>query len=245
MENKMKFMMATFAALGAAFLTTAHAGTKYTFEIDNPPGSSAAGDIQFLSVSYDSSDRLSYEVTLNNRAANGGYLVLSPRNNPKNSAQELAIFYFDFDRKNLHVYEYDGRYSGSSTSGVNSYLRQQGYITTYENALTVTDTGAGQTISFANLDVSAIAPGTQGADWTGASFSDNVGIWAGLVTLNSFETTADGRLTSFGIAARSWYDSPALPTTSTEVSEPMGFAIAGLLMVGGLVSWRRRSQKTA
>lgn len=95
----------------------------------------------------------------------------------------------------------------------------------------------------ASLDVSSFAPGTFGPDWTGVSFEDKIGTWIHFMALDQFWVDGTGRITEFDKLTpqlQTWYDITNDHTTKVNVSEPAGFALAGLLMVAGLVSWRRR-----
>lgn len=254
----MKRLIGGIVTAIAVILGSAQAGTTYRYEAANINQQQDYGQIEFLSIQYDeTSQRLDFGVTLGpsntGTSPNGGWFVLSPGPNPKNSNSELAILYLDFNPAsgsstgNLYAYRYNG-VAGQNTSRENSWRDRDAFITSYENGLNVNSTDiAGRPENrielSASLDVSSFAPGTFGPDWTGVSFEDKIGTWIHFMALDQFWVDGTGRITEFDKLTpqlQTWYDITNDHTTKVNVSEPAGFALAGLLMVAGLVSWRRR-----
>ncbi|RFB06004.1 MULTISPECIES: hypothetical protein [Alphaproteobacteria] len=241
----MKRVLSILIAAGMALFATAQAGTVYNYTITDSNQKADVGQLEYLSVSYDTDEKISFKAKLGKSpagvAANGGWFVLSPGANPKGIGNELAIFYMDFEGGDLYVYKYDGR-SGSSSFGPNSFKRYGSYITTYYDVLNVTGDADGLTIEINNLSITELAPGTFGPNWTGASFGEKFGAWIHFTALDEFRTRR-GKIKAYDPGLQSWYD--IANRNTTEVSEPIGFAAAGLLLAGGLVGWRRRQQRVA
>lgn len=241
----MKRVLSILFAAGVALFANAQAGTVYDFLTANTKQRADVGQVEYLSVSYDTDEKLSFKAKLGKsptEVATGGWFVLSPGGEPKYSGNELAIFYMDFEGGDIYVYRYDGR-PWSSTRGSDSYKRYNGYITTYYDVLTVTGDADGLTVEFNDLMISELAPGTFGPNWTGASFGEEIGVWLHFTALDEFKTYK-GKIKKFYKGPQSWYDVAWKKTTTTEVSEPLGFAAAGLLLAG-FVGWRRRQLRVA
>ncbi len=228
-------------------LAAAEARTVYTFEGPSHIQYNAAGNITSLFYQYDTDENLSFAATIEQKpwsvgVAEGGWFVLSPGDNPKAIDNELAIFYMDFAGGDLYTYRYDGNLG---INGQASYEDPDLFVNSYQDVLDVTDEAGVLNVGFNNLDISDIAPGTFGPDWTGASFGEQIGIWLHFAAIDSF-AVVDGKITEFFTGVQSWYDVKYQDTT-VSVSEPAGLAALGLLGVlgAGAVRQRRRQQADA
>ena len=90
----MKSSAAIATVIGLFFSGIASA-TVYSYSIDNPSGSTGAGDITHFSASYDDvSENLTWSTTIQEAGgflADGFWMVLSDGENPKNDVNEYAI----------------------------------------------------------------------------------------------------------------------------------------------------------
>lgn len=224
--------------LGAA---TSASATVFSFDINNPPGSTSAGDVTHFSASYnDASQHLSWSSTIARQSGNladGFWLVLSDGPNPKSHYNEYAIFYGDGNTGNLTSYVYNGVNSASSWNTPGEFIQS------FAGGLTVDNSVADEVTFSFSIDVSAInaytptTPGTN--DWDGAAFAEKIGIWYHPVVFGGSGPSynADGSLASFPVARNGWYDTSNQMTMT--VPEP---AMALLMLTGllGVISVRRR-----
>jgi MYXO-CTERM domain-containing protein len=238
----MKFQLAGIAAASLFAMGSAFAGPIYTYSVSNPGQQSAAGTIDYLAVIYDEErEHLDFtlELTRSTTLADAGWFVLSPGPDPKNSATELAIFYLDFAGGDIYTYRYNG-IPGQRSTGSASYLDHSAFIGSYQDVLSVDTTADGLAVSFNDLDISSIAPGTFGPDWTGATFGEMFGGWFHFAALDAFAIT-DGKITTFSPSLQTWLD---VADQQTEVPEPVGLGLAALAGVGALVLYRQRRRNT-
>ncbi|MEM9420919.1 MAG: PEP-CTERM sorting domain-containing protein [Pseudomonadota bacterium] len=233
----MKKTLATLLGCVGLLVAGAEARTVYTYEGPSHIQNNRVGNLTSLFYQYDTDENLSFSATLEqrrwSRVADGGWFVISPGNNPKARNDELAIMYMDFTGGDVYAYRYFG---GSAVQGPASYKDPNLFIASYEDVLNVTDDGSVLTVGFDNLDVSALAPGTFSADWTGVSFGEKIGIWAHFAEMDSF-AAVNGRITEFYTGVQSWYD---VVNKHATVPEPAGLAALGLLGVLGAGVYRRR-----
>lgn len=228
---------------GAALFGAAQAGTVYSYKVGDTRQANGVGQIEYLSVAYDIDEnklslysRLGPTTTL----ANGGWFVLSPGSMPRTTDGELAIFYLDFAGGDVYAYRYNGA-QGTDGFGSNSFTDSSRYIATFNDVLNVWGDQNGLNIGFDALDVSSLAPGTFGTDWTGASFTDEFGAWVHFTALDAF-ATEDGQISEFSPTVQSWYD---VEGRDTAVPEPFGLALIGLGGVAGAVVVRLRKKRAA
>ncbi len=148
-------------------------------------------------LSYDSvsasfntgTNAFSFEVDYNGTAADGGWLVVSPGPNPKNSDSELGIAYFDAASGDAWIYAYNGLNNNAS------YQTMQ-FLAYFSGAYTM----AGDVATLA-FDASAINSVLD----TGFAFGDRIGIWFHpSANLNAFGTS-DG-LFNFNAQQNGWLD---------------------------------------
>ncbi len=181
----------------------------------------------------------------------GFWLAVSPGPNPKGSNDELAIFYLDGSSSNakLYAYAYNGLnggssyFDGSAASGTQAPDRIFSSINDPSKVLDITvqnNTDGTRTLGF-SINATSIQNHTpkygNPANWTGAAFGPQVGIWwhpvAGLQT-----STQDGWLTSYSFSKEGWFDGQNFTTTPTPEPATMIALGAGLLAFA-----RRRRSK--
>ena len=94
--------LAAFAC-AIALTATAQASTTYDFSIDNPGGTTNAGNIDAFSASYNTDGFLSFSTSLNTngngRLADGGWIVMSPGDNPKGDHRRIGGILYGFCRR--------------------------------------------------------------------------------------------------------------------------------------------------
>ena len=97
------------------------------------------------------------------------------------------------------------------------------------------DIGGKRILSF-SMDVSSIIAHNpmygNAADWTGAQFSDAMGIW--MHPFKTFNTTygADGKITNLQLGGEGWFDGTMLSTTLIPLPSAAGMAGLGLIALG-------------
>lgn len=226
----MKTLLTTILGGAALLASAAQAGTIYSYDGPARIQNTSAGTISDIQFQYDTDEEFSFSATLDNNSSNGGWFVVSGGSNPKGTDTELAIFYLDYAGGDVYAYRYNGANSAASFSDPDRF------ITSYEDVLSVETSGSSTTVSFNELDVSSFGAGTFGADWTGAAFGEQIGIWAHFTALDSF-AVVDGKISEFVVGTQSWYDSNY---ESVDVPEPVGLAALGMLGVVGFAAYRRR-----
>ena len=231
------------AALPVLFSIAPATAATYTFEGNNLPGNLSAGKNSHIKTTFNSntdiltwSSTYTYDPNSTTSLAEGAWLVLSDGENPKNNADEYAIFYLDGINEKVSIYNYDG------VNSANSYK--------YENFLgsddlTVINNGNERTFEF-SIDMSDINDDTAGLfddnTWKGAAFDENIGIWfhgaGGLTTQYNNNDLNDG-LHTFSYTNQSWYDTSN--QTATAVPEPGSMAALGLFALAAVGQLRKRS----
>lgn len=214
--------------------------TTYTYDILNPPGSDAAGNVASFSTSYDDvTQQLTWSSTIEEvggNLANGFWLVLSDGPNPKNHVNEYAIFYGDATSGNITSYVYNG------VNSSNSWFTPGEFIQSFAGGLSVDNSVAGErTMSF-SLDVSGIngyvPMNGDPNDWDGAAFANKIGIWYHPALLGTGASyNPDGSLSSFQVAKGGWYDTSNQMTTVVPVPAAVWLFGSGLI---GLIGVSRR-----
>lgn len=231
-------MKKTLGLIGAvcALSAAAEARTIYTYDLPtDTPRVGNAGTITALSAQYDSLDQLGFSATLALRddrpTVNGGWFVLSPGGEPQSTTDELAIFYLDFAGGDLYAYQYNG------ASQEDSWMDQDRFITSYEDVLSVENDGTSLSFGFGDLDISAVQNAIGGDMWTGASFAESFGGWIHFTALDEF-ATENGVITAFDTGWQSFVDVAERPT---QVPEPAGLALLGMIGALGFAAHRRRN----
>jgi len=242
-------MKKTLSILGiAAFAGIANATVwEFTYPSQGLTSNSDGGEIKNVRATYDdATQQLGYYVTFgqvpnSTLKTNGYWLVMSPGPNPKGHADELSIFYFDRSgagSPKLTVNNYNGQNADNSWNGGNqifSSLRasDQSKIT----SLYAFDRPNGDQEYGFKIDARSINGYKNSADWTGAKFGQNIGVWfhpvAGLTTSynNNF-------LCGWNYRSQGWLDTTNSRTVATP--EPATFAAMG---VGALALLKRRKSK--
>jgi hypothetical protein len=251
--------------LATALLTTAGmAQTEYNFNwqrgIDaNPEGlNDGAGRFEMARGSFNrTTNTFSFYGTFSANQGvtpDGFWLVVSPGPNPKGHSSELAIFYLDASagKKDVYVYGYNGVngknsfVDGNSAAGTQApdkiYSSREtpnallNFTNTY-NATTKTKTlGFSMDATVVQNHVPKYGTPQQKADWTGAAFGEQIGIWWHPVA-NLSTATSGKYLSKFEYCEEGWFDGQAMPTNP--VPEP-----ATLFALGaGLAAFARRRRR--
>ena len=178
----------------------------YTYDVIEPNGSDAAGDIQQVWTSFnEATNEFSFKVAIDGNSE-GFTLAVNDGPNPKGHADELALFYFDNSGKNpvVTAYNYDGENNLGSYQNEHlvSSLNSDSPFTSIE---VTTDEHGNSMLSF-SLDATSIVEHSDNPDWTGVGFQDNIGVW--LHPVDGLETTydSDGFLESWNFDNQSFFD---------------------------------------
>ncbi len=238
---------AAMLALAGLFCSSIASATVYSYSVNNPSGSTGAGDITQFSASYnDVTENLSWSTTIQEVGgylADGFWMVLSDGENPKNDVNEYAILYGDTITGNISAYAYNGVNSG------NSWQTPGDHIETLVGILSIDDSVANQrsfSFSLDGTNINSHDPDNSLVatdDWDGLSFGNHVGIWFHAVVLSGSGAGYDGdnKLTSFDFSRQSWYDTSMRDTSVVPVPAAVWLFGSALL---GLVGFSKR-RKTA
>ena len=261
----MNFKLISMVALSVSMIGVASASTfRWTWSSvghtngAQPTGGNlfynpAGGGIDALQIDYNSTTKnFRYDVTFDNTQTNGFWAAVSPGDNPKGHAGELALFYFDASAGSpvLSAYAYNGVNGGNSykdgspAPGTQTpdFIRSSLTNSSWINNLSVSDSGGKRRMIF-DIDATSINnhtpayPGPGGiAEWTGAAFGNKIGIWfhpAKGVT----SSYSNGKLTNFHVGQEGWLDGDNLQT----VPEPATMTALGLGLAA--IARRRRAKK--
>ncbi len=269
MNKKTSSAFSALFGLGLLVCPLAARATTFEFDATNPPQSSGAGIIDSITSTYDSTNHeLTWTATLTSNGTSipdSFWLVLSNGPNPKGISDQLPIIYFDgshsFDASGnatgvaptLSAYAYNGVNGNNSysTPGVD-LLSSLGTNWNASNSLLATGNDLTRTLSFSintSLLDNGSAVGTifaadsvpfNSANWEGAGYGSQVGIWFHPDQTGTDPTYGvNGFLTSFPVASQSSYDTSY--QTTTVVPEPSS---ALLLTLAGMVLVHRRARRT-
>lgn len=202
--------------------------TVHTHDIDNPGGGTGAGDIKNVTTSYnEDTHELTMSVVIED-GANGFSVAINDGGNPKGHSGEMAMFYYDASGTEpvVSVFAYNGiglngYQDGSSQAGIQApdkIATSIGADSPFTSVNFIKDANGNTIMSFsvdATDIVNHVPNYPTAAEWTGASFSDNVGLW--LHPVSGLETSydAEGYVTEWGFQGRSYYDSSNSSTTTT------------------------------
>lgn len=246
-----RIVLSLCAAAAFGMATQAEATTyRWTWDGVTGPVSHDGGRIKAASSSYDNGTQdFGFSVTLGKRAADnqnsqGYWLAVSNGPNPKGSAGELAIFYFDASRSTpvLTAYGYNGQngftsfMDGSPAAGTQTPDRiatsklNSSWI---QNLAVNTNSDGSRTMSF-NIHGAVINnynPVNQGPNaWKGVAYGESLGLWMHPVTQLTTSYNQAGFLKSFNFCNSGWLDLNDQHTES--VPEPASMAALALGCVG-------------
>lgn len=249
----MRSLTAIAAAALALSLTGQAAATTYTFGFDEPNrgGSQAAGSYQALQIRFDDGLSGADDVTVDPRLnvsgqvlldttfgeIGGGWFVLSPGGDPRDTTDQLAILYMDFDSGRISAYRYDGRLG---SNGIASFRDDDLFIGSFDNAVQTSVVDGLLSFDISDLDVSSIQTATDAADYTGVGFGEEIGIWLHLSILRDIAFAEDGRLEAFRTGALASFDLPTGNALATPIPGAALFVVTGL---AGMVAGRRLRQR--
>lgn len=246
-------MMLTLAGLASA----AVAGPTYKFHGTQSNGmftsvggvNNNAGTILEVASTWNTTtQRLTFDLVTDG-GTDGFWLALSPGDNPKGHAGELALIYFDRGQDrggvpSMSVYAYNG------VNGSNSWQNPGDFIVSTEdgsgwdaNLTQGNDLDGNRFMSF-DVDASVIqshTPAFPGSSpWTGVEFGERAGIWMHTVenpVNGGVNYDSTGQLTRFSYGRQGWWDGAGI---STQVVIPLPTTAALGLAGVGLVGFRRR-----
>lgn len=191
--------------------------TLYSFDIDNPPGSDAGGDIKNVNVEYNETiGKMTFTMVIDDDAE-GFTVAINDGPNPKGINNELALFYFDASKGGTPIvtaYNYNGQNTQTSWTGneISSSLNANSMF----SGIAVTEANGVKTMTFM-VDVDAIDNFYSNPEWTGASFDDQIGIW--LHPSKDINTSYDhnGFLTKWDTNGTGYYDSAYQDAEVTQI----------------------------
>lgn len=194
------------------------AAATFIFDSNALAGNPTVGNHEAITTTFDdTTDVFTWSVTLssntvNNRLADGGWLVVNAGGNPKADDQESVIFYLDGKAGLVSAYAYSGQHRSHSWRQSDDFLGA--------TALAVDNTGEERTLSFVfNMSQINDMTDTFGPSWKGTAFDEQVGIWFHGVDGLKADYTNNGDLTEFSYTHQGWYDTRTKQTVSTAVSD--------------------------
>lgn len=247
-------MICASAALAAA-VSCANAGFFQWEFTRGMPGSyglnDAGGRLTSARATFDpDSQDFSFSATFSNAITQGFWLAVSPGDNPKGHAGELALMYLDAKNPGaprLTIYNYNGENGASSYRDGSPLAGTQApdriltsLLGGFAPSLSQVDSSGGRTLSIAFNAAgvnghSPLYPASNGDEWTGVEFGSRFGIWFHPVTNLTTAYDTNGWLTNFG-GTQGWLDGANF--TTTFVPAPGAVALFGASVL--CVARRRR-----
>lgn len=247
----MKRVISTLAV--AALAGAASAGPVFSFSATQSNGmftsvggvNNNAGVILEVSTTWNAStQRLSFNLVTDG-GTDGFWLALSPGDNPKGHAGELALIYFDRGEQrgnvpSMAVYAYNGVNGSNSWSNPGDFIVSTEDGSGWDANLSQGDDLDGNRFMSFDIDASVIqnhTPAFPGSSpWTGVAFGERAGIWMHTVqnpVNGGVAYDSNGQLTRFSYGKQGWWDGAGI---TTEVVIPLpgtaGLGMAGLALVG-------------
>lgn len=246
----MKKMTMLLGATAVAALAGSAAASTYSFDFTpGDPGTyginNNGGQFERVQSTYNSvSNQLTFSVTFSNQVTKGFTLAINNGANPKGHGGEMALFYFDANNlgsPKLTTYNYNGQnnissyYDGDGNAAGNQSPELIVSDAARSGSVSAQDVGTKRILSF-TIDASSIMGHTPGygnaADWTGAQFSEAMGIW--MHPFRSFNPSydANGMITGLSKGGEGWFDGTMLETTLIPLPGAAGMAGVGLFGLG-------------
>ena len=204
--------------------------TVYSYNRDNPPGGSRAGDIKNVSTSYNETSKMfTFSMTVDS-SADGMYFAVNNGPNPKGTPGEMAFFYIDGTGADpvATVYGYNAQDANSWKDGSNAngtqapdkILSSLSNPNAFDDVSVTTDANGNKVFSI-TMDVTSIQNhdpiyGPDGV-WTGAQYDDKFGVWSHAVSGLDTSYGADGFLTNWSFVQNSYFDTANQSTQTTIV----------------------------
>jgi len=239
----------------AAMAGSASASTHVFDFTPGDPGSyginNNGGQFERVQSTYSTAtQRLTFSVTFSNQVTRGFTLAINNGANPKGHGGEMALFYFDANNlaaPKLTAYNYnglnsqtswidgDGNQAGNQSPDLIRSNTEEGWI----QSVSAQDVDGKRILSF-SIDASSIIGHNpmygNAADWTGAQFTDAMGIWMHPFRTFNAGYNENGGMTSLQLGGEGWFDGTMLQTVLIPL--PSSAAMAGVGMVG--LGLRRR-----
>ncbi len=212
--------------------------------MENPAGSDGGGNIHRVETSYnESTGQLAFSLTVDD-SSDGFTLAINDGPNPKGHAGEMGLFYFDDSgpEPTVSVYSYNGQNTqtswqdGSPEGGIQAPDQIASSLAGDNpfSEIQVSFDESGNKVMTFSVDSNVLAnhtpayPGPGGdAEWSGAQFGEDVGIW--LHPVKGLETAygEDGYLEDWSSASQGWFDTANQPTEekTLELTRPDHYAL--------------------
>ena len=211
------------------------------------------GHINAVSASYDTdTQEYTFDATIGKKPGthtrpSGFWMASSNGPNPKGTADELPLFYFDASRSTSVVtaYSYNGEngssswYDGDATMAGNQTpdrISSSKVAGSAFSDISVTDSGSNRNFHFkvAGSVINAHTPMYgDPSEWDGVEFAERFGIWLHPVTSLSTSYNSQGYLTGWNHGSAGWLDAHDMPA----VPEPASMTA---LAIGAAAMLRRR-----
>ncbi|MCU0316487.1 MAG: PEP-CTERM sorting domain-containing protein [Fimbriimonadaceae bacterium] len=212
--------------------------------------SNAAGTIKSLMSTYDmTTNEFAFSAKFgpvpgsSTLKTDAFWLVLSPGKNPKGTADELAILYFDAINPNnatLTAYAYNGVNGNNSFQTANARIISSRLDPSVLKAVTAVTEGNERTLGFkinAEAIKNFIPQNGNPANWTGLKYGpEKVGIWFH-PTAGTTMNYSGGWLSQYSFKKEGWFDGENFKA----VPEPMTMGLLAIGLAGIAARKRRKS----